>query len=210
VRMPGELMLVLLTGLLMSTCGCVPDTKLEECLASQSELQQTIDAQQKQIEELTRAIDDQQVRIDELTKQNSLDYSRLVMLGRTSQDDTTPSSRVTMTYPDSPRCEGGITRWRVVVTETSGVGVTLTRGVYYHRTLEDGKWSEPQGVSYYDAANNWFQWPKRFPPNWQEEYRTGDAGCFSDHRRYTWVYFGEDDNGHDIVAMGTIAVNEHN
>lgn len=208
MKMPGRLMLLVLASVLTSTCSCVSEAELEECLATQSELQRAVESQHRQIEELTRALDDQQARIDELTRQNSLDYSRLVMLKRTSEDRPTPSACVTMTYPEAPWCESGGMRWRVVVTETNGVGVTFTSGVYYHRTLEDGKWSEPQGVGYYDATNKWFEWPKRFPPNWQVEYRTGDAGCFSDQRRYTWVFFGEDDNSHDSVAMGTIVVND--
>ena len=209
--------MTLLMGATLSGCSCVSEASVDECLASNLEQQKTIEAQQVQIKELTKVTNDQQIQIDDLTRQNSLDYSQLVFLRRTSKaHDTpskahdTPSANVTVTYPDAPWCEGGSMHWRVVLTETNGVGVTFTHGVYYHRTLEDGKWSEPQGVSYYDATNNWFAWPIRLPPNWQEECRTGDAGCFLDHRRYTWVYFGEDDNGHDIVAMGTIAVNEHN
>lgn len=193
----------------MLMCSCTPETKLEECLGSKSELQAMIEAQQKQTEELTTLIGDQQTTIDDLTKQYSLDYSRLVMLGREAKSQDDPSANVTVTYPDAPRCEGGYTRWRVVLTETNGVGVTFTHGVFYCRVLEEGKWSQPLNVGYYDNTTNWLAWPICLPPNWQEDFSHGDVGCFSEQRRYTSVYCGEDDNGHDIVAMGTIAINEH-
>lgn len=201
----GSTVTVVALGLPQLGCGFIPQSQVDEYETRLSTQQQVIEAQQDQLDELSREYDftlSQQVLLQKEYEQLAAEIER--MGTNAMPPPGTGSANVTVTCLDLPRCSNGSMTWKETLTETNGVSVEFTHGVFYYRVHEGEGWSEPRDVSYYDDSLNPVAWPIRLMPN--EEHQSGhrSPGCFSEERYYTSIYFGHDAKGNDIVAMGTV------
>lgn len=205
--------LVVVLGLELTLSGCanVPRSEVDRYRYQLLEQEQIIEAQEEQIHELTResslALSRQvllQRECEELANEIDEIEARAVLPVRIGGAD------VTLDCLTLPYCDSGSTRWRQVLTETNGVGVTFTHCLVFYRLRRGNDWSAPRGVSYYDETVSPLAWPMKLSPNERRETGGRISGCFSEERLYTVAYFGRDAVGNDVVATGTFMANERN
>ena len=199
-------------GLFLPGCAYVPEEQLDEHRARLSEQQQTISAQQMQIEELAEKISLNRGQLHDVEQQ----YQNLQ--GRVQELDVSESvpatelkANVRMSLsPSSTVCEGDSVIWSALLTETKGVGVTFTESVIWYRVREHVRsFPGPFDVTYSNSSTDPLLFPLYVLPYGSVECSDlGSDTCFSEERHYYHVFFGRDDNGNEVVVAGKVIVNE--
>jgi outer membrane murein-binding lipoprotein Lpp len=202
---------LLISSLFLAGCGYVSESQLDECSAALSAQQETIEAQQKEIEELMRGISLNRIQWDTFDRDSENLEGRLQEV-EASALLRNQASRAYVTVgfrPSSPECEADMVSWTVMLTETGGVGVTFTESVIWYRVFEGHPSGGNRDVSYHSSGTDPVSFPLRLNPLGVvvcEDMSV--SGCFSEERHYYHAFFGRDDNGNDIVVAGKVIVND--
>jgi len=202
--------ILLVLGLLLSGCGYVPDSQLDECRAALSAQQETIEAQQKEIEELMQGISLNRIQWDTFNRDSENLEGRLQEVEASALlRDQTGRAYVTVGFlPPAPECKADTISWTVTLTETGGVGVTFTESVSWYRVFRDDHAGEIRDTAYHSSGTDPVLFPLRLNPYGVVVPQDMSVKeCSSEERHYFHAFFGRDDSGNDIVVAGKVIVN---
>jgi hypothetical protein len=177
----------------------------EELLAEIQALQQTIADQEAEIQALTATIADLEARKRELLYAVSDSQVRLRQLQAEYPEVGTdaekpPAALRIEIQPETIVCQDDWHHWILVLTETNGVGVSLSR---ITRVLYNEKdHVSDQTTSTPDSAATWF--PDHIQPNGSITLASG-APC-SLGIRLQYIVEGTDDNGHHVIESKQVVL----
>ncbi len=199
---------LLVLGASLCSCGCVPQSQMDECQVAQSELTRTVADQRKQIAELMQmaSVNESHLLILENERQRVAAELRGFEVTQ-GQGAAAVRAYVRVGFaPVSPKCDIGYVAWTMVLSETHTVGVTFTEMVDWHRTMEGPFGTGYSTRLYHDVTTDPQLLPVRVEAGGRVDLDLGGHECVSEKRQYFYVLFGADDNGNEVVATGALVV----
>lgn len=205
---PRVLTVVLILGLSLSGCGHIPESQLGECRTQLAKQQQMIATYETQIEELTEAVSKNNGQILKLEDEHERITIELEELEASlTGTESVLKANVQMRFqPTSPKCDADTIAWTIVLSETSGIGVTFVESVNWYRTMWGPFGTGGSSQAYHNSTTDPEWLPVRVEPGSTARLDLGEHECFSEKRQYYYVMFGIDDYGDEVVASGTLIV----